>query len=425
MIQVIIKNSSNIEQQARGENDLAGYIMTIGADEYLDLFYAVNKDGKPRKKPKNIASSKGEGKIMAKEYALTQCILHGTYSARSSGSGGAFIGTLADYLGMKKGDSIFFFTDRKIYGIGELIDIEDCDCRFQIHPNNQIEMDDLVETKDSSMHQFTCTFVPKPFFFRTGVDMDEVLMFSPEKIKSLRFFSGKTFMKLDDVESEAIKNVIARKNEEYLGSFDADHHFEYSDDTHKKIAENLKKNKSAYKLSVFDFIKRDNNGVVSSEYYIEGAIMDLLRNHTSRLIGKWDFIGRQYPASPPKPSEYEEAMDLFGYRYVPGFPRAISKYLVIELKVGTINKDNVQQTMKYVDWISREYTKGDYSMIEAYTIGFDKEANVETEIEDIIERNYIIESRLVENRKWQNLRILSYVSLLEELREKNNESPNE
>ena len=112
-------------------------------------------------------------------------------------------------------------------------------------------------------------------------------------------------------------------------------------------------------------------------------------------------------------------MDLFGYRYVEGFPTAVSKYLVIELKVGTINKENVQQTMKYVDWISREYTGGDYSMIEAYTIGYDKEESIEENIQDIIERNYIISSRPVTNRKWSNLRILSYMTLLQELKDKN------
>ncbi|MBM6826551.1 hypothetical protein [Mordavella massiliensis] len=52
---------------------MAGYIMTIGAAEYLELFYAVGKNGKPRKKPKNKASSKAEGESMAKKYALETC----------------------------------------------------------------------------------------------------------------------------------------------------------------------------------------------------------------------------------------------------------------------------------------------------------------------------------------------------------------
>lgn len=396
---------------------MAGYIMTIGADEYLEMFYAFGKDGKPRKKPKNKASSQEKGKTMAKRFALKNCFLRGVYSAKTSGKGPAFIGTLADYLGMKAGDNIFFFTERKIYGIGKLVNIADEDCRFCIHPSNP-ELEELTEERKSLEHYFTCTFCPAPYFFMKGVDMDEVLLFSPDKIKSLRFFSNTTFMKLDDFESEAIKNVIARKNECYLSDDAKDAHFEYSEETHKEMAEKIRKNGKAYRLSVFNYIKYTPKGCVTSEYYLEGAIMDLLRTSASSIIGRWDFIGRQYPASPPKPSEYEETMDLFGYRYVPGFNNAVSKYLVIELKVGTINKEHVEQTMKYVDWISREYTRGDYSMIEAYTVGYDQEDGLDREIEDIVERNYIIEGHPIESKKWQDLRILSYCTLLEELQEK-------
>lgn len=381
--------------------------MTLGANEYLDLFYSAAKK-------KGMESSRTKGETKAKEFALKKCISEGIYSARCPKSGSAFIGTLADYLGMKSGDNIFF-TDRKIYGIGRLVNIDEVDCRFRIHSNRE-DVEDLIETRDPSVHQFVCTFIPSPYFFRKGVDMDEVLMFSPERIKSLRFFSQRTFMKLDDFESDALKNVIARKNEKYLQDFDEDTHFTFSAEVHEQMKERIAMNTDEYRLSIFDYIDCDEKA--SSEYYIEGAIMDLLRRGESKHIGRWDFIGRQYPASPAKPSEYVESMDLFGYRYVPNFSGAISKYIVIELKTGTINREHVQQTMKYVDWISREYTKGDYSMIEAYTIGFDVEEDIEEQIVDIIERNYIIENRPVENKKWQKLRVLSYCKLLRELMDK-------
>lgn len=389
---------------------MAGYIFSLGADEYLNLFYSKSKS----KKNKNLESSKEKAEQKAKQYALEQCILNGIYSARTSGSGAPFIGTLADYLGMKSGDNIYFFKDRTIFGIGKLIDLGGVDCRFITNPHDK---DLIVESLNPSMHPFVCVFEPDPFFFRVGVDMDEVLMFCPEKIKSLRFFSKRTFIKLDDFESDAIRNIIARKNEKSMSSFDDLTHYSFSDELHKQMEIKILSGRNDYKLSVFDYIKFNRNRV-ASEYYIEGAIMDLLRMHSSDYIGKWDFIGRQYPASPPKPSEYVESMDLFGYRYVKGFPGAISKYIVIELKVGTVNRDHIQQTMKYVDWISREYTKGDYSMIEAYTIGYDKEENLEKNTQDIIERNYIIEGRPVQNRKWQELKVLSYNQLLEELKKK-------
>ncbi len=96
-----------------------------------------------------------------------------------------------------------------------------------------------------------------------------------------------------------------------------------------------------------------------------------------------------------------ETMDLFGYRYVDGFPNAISKYLIIELKRGEIVEDNIRQTMKYVDWISKEYTHGDHSMIQAYTIDVDDRIDAKKRNQwgsTIIERNYIVEGRPVEKK---------------------------
>ncbi len=390
---------------------MAGYIMTLGSGEYFNIFYS-------KKKNKKKLYNKEQAEVLAKQYALECCFRDGIYSARCSESGPAYLGTLADYLGMKSGDDIYFFKDRMIYGIGKLVDIAGFDCRFRVHAKNG-KGKDLIDFVDPTVHPFVCTFVPDPFFFRIGVDMDEVLMRNPEKMKSLRFFSQRSFMKLDDFESKEIKNAIARKNEIYLSGYDPVAHYEFKEDVQKEVANTLSKYLEEYKLSVFDYIRyRGKTGNVTSEYFLEGAIMDLLRNYDSTSLGRWDFIGRQYPASPPKPSEYEEVMDLFGYRYVPGFPDAISKYIVIELKAGTINRDHVQQTMKYVDWISREYANGDYSMIQAYTVGYDKEQHVEEQTEDITERNYIIENRPVQNSKWHDLRILSYCQLLNELKDK-------
>ena len=47
-------------------------------------------------------------------------------------------------------------------------------------------------------------------------------------------------------------------------------------------------------------------------------------------------------------------------------PQLVSKYILVELKKGKINKAALEQTMQYVDWICKEYAAGDYSRIEAY-----------------------------------------------------------
>ena len=45
--------------------------MTIGAEEYLELFYKRTQSGKPEKN--NKASSQKEGERLAKKYALESC----------------------------------------------------------------------------------------------------------------------------------------------------------------------------------------------------------------------------------------------------------------------------------------------------------------------------------------------------------------
>ncbi len=72
-------------------------------------------------------------------------------------------------------------------------------------------------------------------------------------------------------------------------------------------------------------------------------------------------------ASPFKAIEYMDKMDIFGYRYIPGY-KTKSRYLVVEIKKGEAADDVIGQIMKYVDWIQGEYAYGDYSMIEAYVV---------------------------------------------------------
>ena len=45
--------------------------------------------------------------------------------------------TLADYITMNEGDNIYFFINRRVYGIGELTNIDN-DCKFSNFPKASI-----------------------------------------------------------------------------------------------------------------------------------------------------------------------------------------------------------------------------------------------------------------------------------------------
>ena len=116
---------------------------------------------------------------------------------------------------MKPGDNIYFFIDRKIYGIGILKDINN-ECVFNnfLHSSAPVIINHSTITsqclfdfgKDTPHHRWICLFEPSPFFFTKGIDMDDVLASNPTKFKMLRAFWKLSFLKIDDDENYAYVN---------------------------------------------------------------------------------------------------------------------------------------------------------------------------------------------------------------------------
>ena len=81
-------------------------------------------------------------------------------------------------------------------------------------------------------------------------------------------------------------------------------------------------------------------------------------------------------ASPFKPIDYMDKMDLFGYSYLPQFKPTKSHFLAGEVKKDAAKLEHVDQLMKYVDWVKDEYCFGDYSMINAFLVAYDFDKDV-------------------------------------------------
>lgn len=153
-------------------------------------------------------------------------------------------GTFADYFSMKSGDNIYFFHDRKIYGIGELTNIN-FDCKFSNYPNaltphipNYEDIKDNILLDigvDSINNRCLCTFKPSPNFFQNGIDIDDVLSSNPSGFKILRSFWKLSFIKIDDNENKALKDIILKRNEEFIGSKDKNNTLIFNDILHNKI----------------------------------------------------------------------------------------------------------------------------------------------------------------------------------------------
>jgi hypothetical protein len=329
-----------------------------------------------------------------------------------------YVATLGDYVTMQPGDAVYFFSNRNIYGIGRLTEVGG-DCRHLNFPQasearafnyGQVKDDLLNDHGASSVRQrWLCTFVPDPLWFRDGVDMDDLLSSDPGAFRMLRAMHRRSFIKFDDDEAQAFRNMLLRRNEHVLAAATGPDVLEFSPASHDALAA---KRTRAYDLSLAPVLEPLARGAqLSQEMAVEVALLDHLRRRevaTREIFGHWDYLSHQVLASPFKPLDYADMMDVFGYRYVSGHAPTISRYLVAEVKRGRATVTDVEQTLRYVDWVKDEYAQGDYSMIEAFLVASTFTDDALERLEKVAVRSFTVERRPPRTEHWRGLRLVRY-----------------
>jgi hypothetical protein len=355
--------------------------------------------------------------------SLQTCVNSGIYSTKLSDPRGDkwqthHEGTFADYCSMRPGDHIYFFIDRKIHGIGKLVGIEG-EPKYLNFPNagnpmvydySAIQPDLLSDSGPGSEKQrFICLFEPDPSFFGKGVDMDDVLMSDPGRFKMLRVFWKRSFIKFADDENQAFRNILLQRNA--FGRNLVTPHMSNHATVHNTIKNKLKSGNYRLEVSPFlDCVAR-SDGSIGHEMAVEAGLVFQLASSdraTLNVFGSWDYLSHQVHASPLKPVDYMDKMDIFGYRYISGFAPTIEKFIIIELKAGTVGEPDLLQLMKYVDWVKDEYASGDYSMISAFLVGFDFSQDCKSALPDSVERNFIHGFRPSTPIRWNDVRLVTY-----------------
>lgn len=324
--------------------------------------------------------------------------------------------TLADFLTMREGDYIFFFQDRRIFGAGKLVRVGEA-CAYQVFPG--ASHPETATPKDSSTvlwypdnkaslkhHRWLCCFTPAPSLLKTPVDMDDALNSHPTAFRSLRVIQKRSFIKMDDAETDALLDVLARRNDSVPDRIPEG---EGPPSGHARIRR-LAARQHALTASEVLAACSSENGSVSHEMAIEAGLLHDLNAASRRaaeIFGSWDYLSHQVHASPFKPVDYMDKIDVFGYRRQRPF-NSIGRYLVAELKKDEAGEDDVRQLLKYVDWVAQTYCSGDYSMIEAFLVarGFTDGAVDAAEAEAV--RWYTVWSRPVVSRRWRHWKLVTY-----------------
>jgi hypothetical protein len=184
-------------------------------------------------------------------------------------------------------------------------------------------------------------------------------------------------------------------------------------DAHKAVHADIRRRlKSHHMLSPTPLLRACAIGDrLGHEKALEAGVAAQLASRepgTVSAFGSWDYISHQVLASPFKPLVWADKMDVFGYRYIPGHEPTVSKYLVIEMKRDASTIENVDQAMKYVDWIKDEYAGGDYSSIEAYLLAYDHPQTVRERAAEAGRRVFTIGRRPARLLEWDSLRLVSY-----------------
>lgn len=356
--------------------------------------------------------------------ALESCVLRGVYSTYMSAPNGHWLGhheaTFSDYIAMRPGDNIYFFIKRKIYGIGELVSIgRTGSCCFLNYPEasnpeqlgyEEIKREALVyEGVETPHFRWICLFKPTPHFFLKGLDMDDMLSSNPSAFRMLRAFWKLSFLKFDDTENQAFKDALLKANQDALADHSGRKYISKWEEFHKQIEPRIKEQ---HRLNARPFLESCATGpILNHEMALELALLNQIcikHEATVEIFGTWDYLHHQVIASPPKPIDYMDKMDVFGYSFIRGYEPTRAKYLVCELKKGEATRDDAEQLMKYVDWVKDEYAFGDYSMIEAYLVASGFDETLKRKFSEISSRRYIVGRRPAISSEWKNLSLVDY-----------------
>lgn len=389
----------------------------VGEKEDSDLANSINQGnyGVWQKEPKSDYNSwvKSNGSTVTQQSAI-----------------------LADLAAVEEGDQVFFFKDRKIYGVGEVVapdDDNDILLNYpesdKIHPPKPEREEAFYQQDRWKRVRFPIAFKKAPDFFSKGIDMDIALNSKySEYFTYLRFFQTQNFCILSEEEARGLKQLILQNN---------GHNETFVAKDEKELNETISHNHGSY--SINDLIaheaeKQFEDGEARTEFIVHGALLEALKKNDKTALPKSLIdenrkdVYREFPASPPKPADHYNKIDVVSTKSYSQDSKITTSYDIVELKKGHVTKkdfkNHISQVMKYLEYMSGKYTGGNFDAIQAYYVAHSYGNSFKTRYDKAkeqgfqysegippIKRSYIMDANENEDpeiRTWDNLNFLKY-----------------
>jgi len=377
---------------------MAGYIINLASKEKLGLYVTHGAYGTIIKRPKNNYWA----------YAQER--------------------TLADYLTIRPDALVFFFLRREIYGVGrvvsfkvgsqELVALANYPGASFPHASPPRNPEDYLWRENGEKNlRWVIFFEPHPYFFKTGLDMDEVLASDVKGVvRALRVFEGVSFMQMEDDEAQVILDLLLRHNEKVINGFlsTKDVFDSKAKQTHDGICEH---DLTRYNIDLDGLAGKYTNldGSIRHEALVHAWLANALAKKQGQAInifGDWDYVANQYPASPQKPVRYMDRIDIFGYvekAISPDVSPTVVRYKIVEIKKDKVqSRDAINQLIKYVDWIAHTRAGGNYSMVDAYFVAHDYADSVVKYVQDTLPKDFVTPRRPYAPAQWKQLHLIRY-----------------
>ena len=264
--------------------------------------------------------------------------------------------------------------------------------------------------------------------------MDELLA-SPgaESAWGLRFWSGPSFQQLGVSETRMLLEVFHRR---FYGTPNR-----YMVGQEAQQLSGFLNGKGALPASLINQVKdtpgdfvRDN-GQVKREAGLHSLLIEHIRTlgpNWSNIASPPDFVDifHELAASPPKPPQYADRIDLFSTRETPMAPGLPVHFDIIEAKRDPILpkrgrtgedviQDSLPQIMRYVDFVAANYAGGNYAAVSASYVAnsfsddikdaFRQAKSGQSHLASTINRSYVLSPRDTNpTNVWNDLNLLEY-----------------